>query len=147
MLIYLISLPIALWSYGGLHLVLDRPVCQIVKVNIAPEPKCLLTPGPVVPLLESDLNGVCKGAAAKLGIQWSEAQGAQGPEQDLYGGKRLPPARLPAKQLLPAVPAYMEEMNRHWSSPFKSKLPMMGCSKLEVHGMRSGAFSGLPPSS
>lgn len=29
----------------------------------------------------------------------------------------------------------MKEMSRYWSSPFKSKLPTKGCSKLEIQGM------------
>ncbi|KAK0152765.1 hypothetical protein N1851_005700 [Merluccius polli] len=84
---------------------------------------------------DSNLYEVCKRAAAKLGIQWPAAPDAEGAERDLYDGKRLPPAQPPSKQLLPAVPICMKEMSRYWSSPFKSKLPTKGCSKLEIHGM------------
>ncbi|XP_041840350.1 uncharacterized protein LOC121639256 [Melanotaenia boesemani] len=87
------------------------------------------------PPMDSDLYEVCKRAAAKLGIAWPAAQGAEGAERDLYDGKRLPPAQPPPKQLLPAVPACMKEMSRYWPSPFKSKLPTKGCSKLEIQGM------------
>ena len=55
--------------------------------------------------------------------------------RDLYDGKRLPPARPPPKQLLPAVPACMAEMSRFWLSPFRSKVTTQGSPKLEVHGM------------
>lgn len=89
----------------------------------------------VAPLVDSNLYEVCKRAAAKLGIPWPAAQDAEGAERDLYDGKRLPPALPPSKQLLPAVPACMKEMSRYWSSPFKSKLPTKGCSKLEIQGM------------
>lgn len=87
------------------------------------------------PPVDSNLYEVCKRAAAKLGIQWPAAQDAEGTERDLYDGKRLPPAQPPSKQLLPPVPACMKEMSRFWSSPFKSKLPTKGYSKLEIHGM------------
>ena len=85
--------------------------------------------------VDSNLYEVCKRAAAKLGIPWPAAPDAEGAERDLYDGKRLPPAQPPSKQLLPAVPICMKEMSRYWSSPFKSKLPTKGCSKLEIHGM------------
>ena len=85
--------------------------------------------------VDGNLYEVCKRAAAKLGIQWPAAPDAGGAERDLYDGKRLPPAQPPSKQLLPAVPICMKEMSRYWSSPFKSKLPTKGCSKLEIHGM------------
>ncbi|XP_039897551.1 uncharacterized protein LOC120739743 [Simochromis diagramma] len=70
-----------------------------------------------------------------LGIPWPAAQDAEWAERDLYDGKRLPPALPSSKQLLPAVPACMKEISRYWSSPFKSKLPTKGCSKLEIQGM------------
>ena len=85
--------------------------------------------------VDGNLYEVCKRAAAKLGIQWPAAPDAEGAERDLYDGKRLPPAQPPSKQLLPAVLICMKEMSRYWSSPFKSKLPTKGCSKLEIHGM------------
>ncbi|KAE8288790.1 RLA class II histocompatibility antigen, DP alpha-1 chain D10 haplotype [Larimichthys crocea] len=44
---------------------------------------------------------VCKRAAAKLNIPWPAAQDMEGATRDLYDGKRLPPTRPPAKQLLP----------------------------------------------
>lgn len=88
-----------------------------------------------VPPMDSNLYEVCKRAAAKLGIPWPAAQGAEGMERDLYDGKRLPPTQPPPKQLLPAVPACIKEMSRYWPSPFKSKLPTKGCSKLEIQGM------------
>ncbi|XP_034564504.1 uncharacterized protein LOC117830473 [Notolabrus celidotus] len=87
------------------------------------------------PQVDSSLYEVCKRAAAKLGIQWPAAEDAEGAERDLYDGKRLPPAQPAAKQLLPPVPACMKEMSRYWSSPFKSKLPAKGYSKLEIKGM------------
>lgn len=84
---------------------------------------------------DSDLYDVCKRAALKLNIPWPAAQDAGGTERDLYDGKRLPPVLPSTKQLLPAVPACMREMSRFWSSPFKSKLPTKGFSKLEIQGM------------
>ena len=98
----------------------------------------------VVPPVDSNLYEVCKRAASKLGIQWPAAQDATGGERDLYDGKRLPPAQPPSKQLLPAVPICMTEMGRYWSSPFKSKLPTKGYSKLEVEGMRELGLAGPP---
>ncbi|KAK1905724.1 Latent-transforming growth factor beta-binding protein 1 [Dissostichus eleginoides] len=80
--------------------------------------------------VESNVYEVGKRAALKLGIQWPAAQDTEGAERDLYDGKRLPQA-----QLLPALPACMKEMSRYWSSPYKSKLPTKGYSKLEIHGM------------
>ncbi|GAA6219773.1 uncharacterized protein LOC117830473 [Lates japonicus] len=65
-----------------------------------------------VPPVDSSLYEVCKRAASKLGIQWPAAQDTAGTERDLYDGKRLPPAQPPAKQLLPAVPACMKEVNQ-----------------------------------
>jgi len=85
--------------------------------------------------IDNNLYEVCKRAAAKLNIPWPAAQDTEGAARDLYDGKRLPPARPPAKQLLPAVPACMAEMSRFWSSPFKCKATTQGYSKLEVHGM------------
>ena len=96
------------------------------------------------PPVDSSLYEVCKRAAAKLGIQWPAAQDPEGAERDLYDGKRLPPAQPPAKQLLPAVPACMKEMSRYWSSPFKSRLPTKGCSKLEIHGMEALGLTEPP---
>eukprot|EP00064_Thunnus_orientalis_P023115 superscaffoldBa00008431_g23344 len=87
------------------------------------------------PLVANNLYKLCKCAAAKLNIQWPAAQETEGIERDLYDGKRFPPAQPPAKQLLPVVPAYMKEMRRFWSGPYKSKLATQGYSKLEVHGM------------
>ncbi|XP_035985652.1 uncharacterized protein LOC118559064 [Fundulus heteroclitus] len=84
---------------------------------------------------DSDLYDVCRRAALKLNIPWPAAQDAGGAERDLYDGKRLPPAVPSAKQLLPAVPACIREMSNFWSSPFKSKLPTKGFSKLEIQGM------------
>ncbi|KAL6467752.1 hypothetical protein MHYP_G00234290 [Metynnis hypsauchen] len=93
---------------------------------------------------DSNLYEVCKRAVAKLAIPWPAAQNAEGAERDLYDGKRLPPAHTPARQLLPAVPACVKEMRRYWSSPFKSKLPTKGCSKLEIHGMEELGLTGPP---
>ena len=85
--------------------------------------------------VDNNLYEVCKRAATKLNIPWPAAQDTEGATRDLYDGKSLPPARPPAKQLLPAVPACMAEMSRFWSSPFKSKVTTQGYSKLKVHGM------------
>lgn len=85
--------------------------------------------------IDPDFYDVCKRAAAKLGIAWPASPETAGAERDLYDGKRLPPAQQPAKQLLPPVPACMREMRKDWSSPFKSKLPTKGYSKLEIEGM------------
>ncbi len=82
--------------------------------------------------VDSNLHKVCKRAAAKLGLAWATAKDAEGAERDLYDGKRLPPAQPAERQLLPAVPACMNEMSRHCSSPFKSKLPTKGHSMLEI---------------
>ena len=87
------------------------------------------------PPVDGNLCEVCKRAAAKLGVQWPAAQDAEETERDLYNGKRLPPAQPPSQQLLTPVPACMKEMSRCWSSPFKSKLPTKGYSKLGIHGM------------
>ncbi|KAI5617058.1 hypothetical protein C0J50_23311, partial [Silurus asotus] len=93
---------------------------------------------------EGNLHEVCKRAAAKLGLAWPAAQDAEGAVRDLYDGKRLPPAQPAARQLLPAVPACMKEMSRYWASPFKSKLPAKGCSKLEIQGMEELGLAGPP---
>lgn len=85
--------------------------------------------------VDNNLYEVCKRAAAKLNIPWPAAQDTEGKVRDLYDGKRLPPAQPPAKQLLPAVPACMQEMRRFWPCPYKCKLATQGSSKLEVHGM------------
>ncbi|XP_077961988.1 uncharacterized protein LOC144410249 [Gasterosteus aculeatus] len=98
----------------------------------------------VVPPVDNNLYEVCKRDASKLGIQWPAAQDATGGERDLYDGKRLPPTLPPSKQLLPAVPICMKEMGRYWSSPFKSKLPTKGYSKLEVDGMGELGLAGPP---
>uniref|UniRef100_G3Q9M2 Uncharacterized protein n=1 Tax=Gasterosteus aculeatus TaxID=69293 RepID=G3Q9M2_GASAC len=98
----------------------------------------------VVPPVDNNLYEVCKRVASKLGIQWPAAQDATGGERDLYDGKRLPPTLPPSKQLLPAVPICMKEMGRYWSSPFKSKLPTKGYSKLEVDGMGELGLAGPP---
>ncbi|XP_077937474.1 uncharacterized protein LOC144383541 [Gasterosteus aculeatus] len=65
-------------------------------------------------------------------------------ERDLYEGKRLLATLPPSRQLLPAVPICMKEMGRYWSSPFKSKLPTKGYSKLEVDGMGELGLAGPP---
>ncbi len=38
----------------------------------------------------------------------------------------------------------MKEMGRYWSSPFKSKLPTKGYSKLEIDGMRELGLAEPP---
>ena len=94
--------------------------------------------------VDNGLYEVCKRAAGKLNIPWPAAQDMEGKERDIYDGKRLPPAQPPAKQLLPAVPACMREMNRFWTSPYRSKQTTQGYSKLEVHGME-GLGLAEPP--
>lgn len=93
--------------------------------------------------MDSSLHEVCQRAAAKLNIAWPAAANADKGERDLYDGKRLPPAQPPPKQLLPAVPACME-MRRFWANPLKSRLPVQGYSKLEVHGMRDLGLTEPP---
>lgn len=44
-------------------------------------------------------------------------------------------------QLLPAVPACINEMSRFWPCSFQSKRPKKGCSKLEVHGINPQLWS------
>lgn len=74
----------------------------------------------------------------------SVSSDAKGAERDLYDGKRLPSAQPAARQLLPAMPVCMKEMSRHWSSPFKSKLPTKGFSMLETQGMGELGLAGAP---
>lgn len=93
---------------------------------------------------DPNLFEVCKRAAAKLSIPWPAAQDMEGVERDLYDGRRLPPAQVMAKQLLPAVPACMKEMRRFWSSPLKSKLPARGCARFDIQGMDELGLSGPP---
>lgn len=93
---------------------------------------------------DPNLFEVCKRAAAKLSIPWPAALDMEGVERDLYDGRRLPPAQVMAKQLLPAVPACMKEMRRFWSSPLKSKLPARGCARFEIQGMDELGLSGPP---
>ncbi len=94
--------------------------------------------------VDSNLHEVCKRAVAKLGLAWPAAKDAKGAERDLYDGKRLSPAQPAARQLLPAMPTCMKEMSRHWSSPFKSKLPTKGHSMLEIQGMGELGLVGPP---
>lgn len=51
-----------------------------------------------MPPLDSDLYDVCRRAASKLSIYWPAIHGAEGTEQDLSDGKRVPPASTPTKQ-------------------------------------------------
>lgn len=99
--------------------------------------------GTPVPI-DRDLYEKCKRAAARLNIPWPTALDAQEGERDFYDGKWLPPAQSPLKQFLPAVPACMKEMGRFWLSPLKSKLPVQGYSKLEIHGMKELGLAGPP---
>ncbi|KAI7814144.1 putative GAG protein [Triplophysa rosa] len=94
--------------------------------------------------IDSNLHEVCKRAAAKLGLPWPAAKAAEGSERDLYDRKWLPPAQPAARQLLPAVPAYMKEMSRYWDSPFNSKLPTKGHSMVEIQGMGELGLAGPP---
>lgn len=94
--------------------------------------------------MDNDLYEVCKRAAARLNIPWPAAVDAEKGEKDIYDGKRLPPAKPPSKQLLPAVPACMKEMSRFWSSPLKSKLPVQGYTKLEIQGMKELGLAEPP---
>ncbi len=87
---------------------------------------------------------MCKQAAPKLGLAWPAAKDGEGAERDLYDGNRLPPAQPAARQLLPAVPACMKEMARHWSSPFISKHPTKGHSILEIQRMGELGLVGPP---
>ncbi|CAL9692893.1 unnamed protein product [Knipowitschia caucasica] len=94
--------------------------------------------------VDSSLYDVCKRAAAKLNITWPAAVDAEDGERDLYDGKRLPPAHPPPKQLLPAVSACMREVGRFWNNPLRSKLPVQGYSKLEIHGMKELGLAEPP---
>uniref|UniRef100_A0AAV2J5L0 LRRNT domain-containing protein n=1 Tax=Knipowitschia caucasica TaxID=637954 RepID=A0AAV2J5L0_KNICA len=94
--------------------------------------------------VDSSLYDVCKRAAAKLNITSPAAVDAEDWERDLYDGKRLPPAHPPPKQLLPAVSACMREVGRFWNNPLRSKLPVQGYSKLEIHGMKELGLAEPP---
>uniref|UniRef100_A0AAV2K2F4 GAG protein n=1 Tax=Knipowitschia caucasica TaxID=637954 RepID=A0AAV2K2F4_KNICA len=94
--------------------------------------------------VDSSLYDVCKRAAAKLNITWPAAVDAEDGERDLYDGKRLPPAHPPPKQLLPAVSACMREVGRFWNNPLRSKLPVQGYSKLEIHVMKELGLAEPP---
>uniref|UniRef100_A0AAV2LK34 Uncharacterized protein n=1 Tax=Knipowitschia caucasica TaxID=637954 RepID=A0AAV2LK34_KNICA len=94
--------------------------------------------------VDSSLYDVCKRAAAKLNITWPAAVDAEDGERDLYDGKRLPPAHPPPKQLLPAFSACMREVGRFWNNPLRSKLPVQGYSKLEIHGMKELGLAEPP---
>uniref|UniRef100_A0AAV2MPW1 GAG protein n=1 Tax=Knipowitschia caucasica TaxID=637954 RepID=A0AAV2MPW1_KNICA len=94
--------------------------------------------------VDSSLYDVCKRAAAKLNITWPAAVDAEDGKRDLYDGKRLPPAHPPPKQLLPAVSACMREVGRFWNNPLRSKLPVQGYSKLEIHGMKELGLAEPP---
>lgn len=60
---------------------------------------------------------------------------ANGPRPNwVYDGQQPRMLQGASKQLLPAVPACMKEMSRYWSSPFNSRLPTKGYSKLEIEG-------------
>ncbi len=91
--------------------------------------------------VDSNLHEVCKRAVAKLGLAWPAAKDAEGAERDLYNGKRLSPAQPAARQLLPAVPACMKEMSRHWSSPFKSKLLLRAIPCWRFRGWENWGWS------
>lgn len=99
------------------------------------------TTPPCLPNSLDPLAGLTQPVRQKLGPQHKMQKEQRG---TFYDGKRLPPAEPTVRQLLPAVPACMKEMSRHWCSPFKSNLPAKGYSKLEIQGMGELRSVGPP---
>ncbi len=91
-----------------------------------------------------NLHEVCKRAAAKLAIDWPASLDDKGEERDLYDGKVLPSRQVPAKQLMPAVPACMKEMKRYWDKPFRHRVPVKGYSGLEIAGSEELGLADPP---
>ncbi|KAI2647103.1 Malformin synthetase mlfA [Labeo rohita] len=93
---------------------------------------------------DCDLVEVCKCAAAKLDIPWPVTPEDPGVKRDIYDGNRLPSRLPPAKQLLPALPACIAEMERLWDKPFSHRVPDKGYSSLDVSEMEGFVLSNLP---
>lgn len=95
--------------------------------------------------LDMDLIEVCRRAALRLEIEWPPAQGVQGATRSLYDGKRLPTSASAPKQLIPPVPACMEEMMKFWDKPLTNKVSVPGFGGLDVHGMEGLGLANPPP--
>lgn len=82
------------------------------------------------PLLDLDLQVVCKRAAAKLKIQWPEVQ-LEAPTSH-YDGKMLPKVKKTGKQFLHVFfPDLLEEFTVSWcNKPHREKHSVAGCSVL-----------------
>lgn len=90
--------------------------------------------------MEFVLLHVCKGAAARLDIEWPSVW-AQGPSSNLYDGKRLQSHTAPIQEL-PAVP---REDKSLWDKPHISRILAKGTLNLDMHNMEDYGFGNPPP--
>ena len=97
----------------------------------------------ISPVLDLDLQDMCKHAAAKPNIQWPEVQAVAG--RSRYYGKKLPKAKRTGKQLLPFFPE-LEELAVSWrNKPYREKHPVAGSSVLDCEEMENCGLRQMPP--
>jgi hypothetical protein len=90
--------------------------------------------------VEFVLLHVCKGAAARLNIEWLSSVRAQGPSSNLYDGKRLQSHTAPIQELS----AVTREDKSLWDKPHTSMIIAKGTLNLDMHNMDDYWF-GNPP--